>query len=82
MTRRNDIGTCEKAQEHNLVLSQNDNWRNSLGDALLLVCVILTAALAVAAFAVAAPLILAVSALMGLLARNGARKGWRAARAQ
>lgn len=57
-----------------------ERWTDRLGDSFLLICVLAFAALVVAAFAVAAPLILAVSALFGLIARNSAPKAWRPVR--
>ena len=56
------------------------HWTGRLSDSVLMACVVVLAATALAAFAVAAPLILAGSALIGLIARNGAPTAWRPVR--
>ena len=57
-----------------------DHWSGRLSDSVLMAGVVVLAAAALAAFAVAAPLILAGSALIGLVARNGAPTAWRPVR--
>ena len=52
-------------------------WARRVGDALVLIAIIGLSALALAFLAVAAPLVLSVSALIGLIAKNGRAKGWR-----
>ena len=59
-----------------------NGWPARLGDALLLTSVLILAAATLAAVAVVAPLVLAASALVGLVARSGAPKAWRAVRAR
>lgn len=58
----------------------SDHWAGRLSDNVLMAGVVVLAAAALAAFAVAAPLILAASALIGLVARNGASTAWRPVR--
>ena len=58
----------------------SDHWSGRLSDSVLMAGVVVLAAAALAAFAVAAPLILAGSALIGLVARNGAPTAWRPVR--
>lgn len=60
--------------------SMSDHWSGRLSDSVLMAGVVVLAAAALAAFAVAAPLILAGSALVGLVARNGAPTAWRPVR--
>ena len=57
-----------------------DHWSGRLSDSVLMAGVVVLAAATLAAFAVAAPLILAGSALIGLVARNGAPTAWRPVR--
>ena len=58
----------------------SERWTDRLGDGFLMAGVMILAAGALAAVAVAAPLILAASALTGLVAQGGAPKAWRPVR--
>ncbi len=59
--------------------SQPEGWAGRLADIALMIAVLLLSALAVAAVAFVAPLILAVSAIAGLMTKNRAAKSWRPA---
>lgn len=73
----------EKSSQTRRVLragALSERWTDRLGDGVIMAGVTVFAAAALAAFAVAAPLILAGSALIGLVAQGGAPKAWRPVR--
>ena len=58
-----------------------EGWAVRLSDVMIFVGVLLLPALAIAAVAVAAPIILAVSVVAGLMFKSAPTKSWRRARA-
>lgn len=56
-----------------------ESWTKRLGDTAIMIGVISLSALAIAAVAVATPLVLIISAIIGLATKSGAPTGWRSA---
>ena len=77
---REDQGTGGESRRVLRAGALSERWADRIGDGVMMASVTVLAAAAVAAFAVAAPLILAGSALVGLVAQGGAPKAWRPVR--
>lgn len=74
------VWTLTDSETSKAEISQStQHWVQSLADTVIVIGVIFVSALAVAAVAIAAPFVLVISALTGLMTKNSPSTGWRSA---